>query len=565
VLLARRAPRRAIAPAAAAIGATVVVAHLLVDGADGAASSIVAWGVLVAVGAGVAAASVRPSPTRARGVRADPDHAPGGRDGESSPAEIVELALATVMRATDAHEAALWRAEADADGEGRATLLARVAAPDIPAPESPVPLAGHPIGWAIDERHPQRIERGRRALPSPWAAEMLLVPVDTPEGARVLALAYPGVVPPGAEPAAVRAGQHLAALFSLLRTQAEVRRSDTAQRVMVAAVHTLPAAATLVDFARNLAASIVEGTGASGAAVAIATGDGRGKVLHVAGEQTPLDAEGFGEADSRIALVIKHGVPTTHPDLRRERVRVPLLTASERWGAPPRSAVLFPLKLGDRVIGAVAAWHAEAGRFGERQMEVVSLLCTIAPVPMESAQRLEGVTQTAATDALTGLANRRTFDQKLLHHVGFYERYARPFAVLMLDVDSFKRFNDTYGHEAGDRVLKEVAAVLRSAVRDADLAARMGGEEFVVLLPEAGLRSAAEAAERIRRMVEVRAVPFEGRSLLVTVSIGVAAVPDCTDTAGSVLALADAALYRAKEAGRNRVYAAPKLEKAALE
>jgi diguanylate cyclase (GGDEF)-like protein len=114
-------------------------------------------------------------------------------------------------------------------------------------------------------------------------------------------------------------------------------------------------------------------------------------------------------------------------------------------------------------------------------------------------------------------------------------------------------------------VLQHVAELLRKAVRDVDLPARMGGEEFVVLLPETSLRQATDAAERIRRMLEVRAVNWNGRPLLVTASLGVAAVPDCTTHPAEVLGLADAALYRAKESGRNRVYAAAKLEKAVLE
>ena len=134
---------------------------------------------------------------RGKASPAEPVDSPQPRraGGDVTDAEAVETALATVMRATDAHEAALWRAEGDGE-ERTAALLSRVAAPDVDTPESPVPLAGHPFAWAVDERLPQRIERGKKSLPSPWAAEMLLVPVEIDERVLVLALAYPGMVPP---------------------------------------------------------------------------------------------------------------------------------------------------------------------------------------------------------------------------------------------------------------------------------------------------------------------------------------------------------------------------------
>ena len=132
-------------------------------------------------------------------------------------------------------------------------------------------------------------------------------------------------------------------------------------------------------------------------------------------------------------------------------------------------------------------------------MEIARMLCSVAPLPMRSARRFEALDQRASTDPLTGLANRSTFDARLASLSGYFDRYARPFSVVALDVDFFKKFNDTWGHEAGDRVLQHVAELLQSTVRDVDLPARLGGEEFVVLLPETTVSQAAEAAERIRR------------------------------------------------------------------
>jgi len=571
-LFARRASAKSVPVAAGIVGALGIAADVL-DGVMPAWTTVLLWILLMGIAAaGVPMLAGGPARGRSKASPAEPldGRQPRRAGADATDAEAVETALATVMRATDAHEAALWRADggradggrADGEGEERtAVLLSRVAAPDVPAPESPVPLAGHPFAWAVDEGLPQRIERGKKQLPSPWAAEMLLLPVETADGARVLALAYPGQVPPGAETAAVRAGHHLATLLALLKSRHGVRQAEAGLRAMGEAMKTLPGALDLNEFAAQLASAVRTGTGAAGAAVAMVTdeGGGRGKVLHVSGDSIPMDAEAFGDGDSRLALAVKHGVELSHADLRREGDRLPLLTKSERWEVAPRSAAVLPLMLDGRAMGAVVAWHPEPSRFGAREMEIVRLLVSVAPLPMRSARRFEALDQRASTDPLTGLANRSTFDARLTSLASYFDRYARPFSVIALDVDFFKKFNDTWGHEAGDRVLQHVAELLRATVRDVDLPARMGGEEFVVLLPETTLRQAAEAAERIRRTLESKAVIWNGRPLSVTASLGVSACPDSTMSPAEVLAQADAALYRAKDAGRNQVASAPVL------
>lgn len=566
VLFARRAPAKVILPAAAAVAVLGIAADAL-DGTMPEWAAVLRWAVLMGVAGGLGMLLAGgESPGRVAKVSpAEPAEAPRvRRGGEVTDAEAVEIALATVMRATDAHEAALWRAEGEGE-ERTAALLSRVAAPDVAVPESPVPLAGHPFAWAVDEGLPQRIERGKKALPSPWAAEMLLVPVETADGVRVLALGYPGMVPPGAETAAARAGHHLGTLLALLKSRHAVRRAEAGLAAMGEAIRTLPGAMELNEFAAQLAAAVRAGTGAAGAAVALVMDEaGGGKVLHVSGDLVPMDAQAFGEGESRLALAVKHGVELSHADLRRERDRLPLLTAAERWETQPRSAAVLPLMLDGKAMGAVVAWHPEPARFGEREMEIVRMVCSVAPLPMRSARRFEALDQRASTDPLTGLPNRSQFESRLAALSGYFDRYARPFSVVALDVDHFKKFNDTWGHEAGDRVLQHVAELLKATVRDVDLPARIGGEEFVVLLPETGLRQAAEAAERIRRTLESRQVMWNGHALSVTASIGVSAVPDCTPTPADALGQADAALYRAKEAGRNRVATAPALSREAV-
>jgi diguanylate cyclase (GGDEF)-like protein len=464
-------------------------------------------------------------------------------------------ALEVVRRATDAHEATLWRA----DGEWRAaSLVARSAAPGVPLPDAVVALEGSPYRWAVEDKAPQHVRRGKRDLPAAWAEEMLVLPVDLPEG--VLALAYPGLVPPGADAAALVAASHLSTVNALLKLRDEQAREDARVRAVAEAARSLPGEIEVDVFARKLASLIRQGTGAAGVAVAVGPDEsGRSRVLQVddtgPSPQIPGDC---GEGESRLALALKHAVDLTYADLRREREKLPLLVPGEQWRMAPRSAAVFPLVADGRALGAVVAWHPEPERFGDKETELMRLLCSIAPLPLRSARRYEELDHRAHTDALTGLPNRGAFEERLatLSHV--FDRYARPFSVLVLDVDFFKKFNDTHGHDAGDRVLQHVAQVVRATVRDLDTPARLGGEEFVVLMPETGLRQSQDAGERIRRSIEARGVAWNGRTLSVTVSIGAAACPDCTSTASEVLKLADEALYRAKGAGRNRVATAPR-------
>jgi len=519
-------------------------------------ASLARYELLLAVAAGLAALR-RVRPTVATAPADEPREAPRPADPEADEA-VLRSAMEVVRRATDAHEATLWRA----DGEWRsAALVARVAAPGVPLPDALVALEGSPYKWAIEERLPQHVRRGKRDLPAPWAEEMLVVPVDLPEG--VLALAYPGLVPPGADAAAVEAARHLSTVDALLRLRGEKASDDARVRAIADAARSLPGEIEVDAFARKLAATVRQGTGAAGVAVAVADEGGRGRVLHVDDTgPSPVLPGGFGEEESRLGLALKHAVDLTYHDLRGEREKLPLLVPGEQWRAAPRSAAIFPLVADGRALGAVVAYHPDPGKFGDKEQELMRLLGSIAPLPLRSARQYEALDHRAHTDALTALPNRAAFEERLatLSHV--FDRYARPFSLLVLDVDFFKKFNDTHGHEAGDRVLQHVAATIRATVRDVDTPARLGGEEFVVLMPETTLRQSHEAAERIRRAIEARTVSWNGRPLSVTVSIGAASCPDCTSATGEVLKLADEALYRAKADGRNRVASAPKVTRA---
>jgi diguanylate cyclase (GGDEF)-like protein len=160
----------------------------------------------------------------------------------------------------------------------------------------------------------------------------------------------------------------------------------------------------------------------------------------------------------------------------------------------------------------------------------------------------------ALRDALTGLYNRGYLEESLAREASRARRSERPFGVMMIDIDHFKRFNDTFGHAAGDAVLRRVGQLLLSLARAEDIPCRYGGEEFVLVMSHASPVTLRERAEKLRLGVQGLAIECDGRSVgPITLSVGIAMFPDHGDSGLAVLQAADAAMYRAKAAGRNRV------------
>lgn len=161
------------------------------------------------------------------------------------------------------------------------------------------------------------------------------------------------------------------------------------------------------------------------------------------------------------------------------------------------------------------------------------------------------------TDALTGLYNRRYLDQRISAEYARAHRYQHPLSVLMLDIDHFKRLNDTHGHQAGDLALQFISGLILDSVREADIAARYGGEEFIVIAPDTGIPEAGNLAERIRSRIQSHELRLaksgQGHQTLhVTISIGVAELTTGMASGEQLIQCADEALYQAKQSGRNR-------------
>lgn len=171
----------------------------------------------------------------------------------------------------------------------------------------------------------------------------------------------------------------------------------------------------------------------------------------------------------------------------------------------------------------------------------------------QQRQEVASLAAEARTDTLTGLPNRRSFEEDLARRFDQWRRHQIPVSLVMIDVDWFKKFNDTHGHQTGDQVLRTIAAVLRKTLRQMDLAARIGGEEFAILLPGTRLQDATTVAERVRATVAAEPLRCGGAELHVTVSVGLSSVVEL-DGAEALIKRADDALYAAKNAGRNRAF-----------
>jgi diguanylate cyclase (GGDEF)-like protein len=193
-------------------------------------------------------------------------------------------------------------------------------------------------------------------------------------------------------------------------------------------------------------------------------------------------------------------------------------------------------------------------RFTQPDLRLLEFLTQQAAIALERVRLYEQLERLSLTDALTGIANRRHLEKHLELELARARRYGYPLAVVMLDIDHFKRFNDTYGHLAGDKVLQGLAKLIASEARTSDLVGRYGGEEFLIICAHTDLNGALTLAERIRKSVEEKLIiSHNGKELRVTVSAGVAIFPDDATDEVSLIEAADKALYKAKQTGRNKV------------
>lgn len=220
-----------------------------------------------------------------------------------------------------------------------------------------------------------------------------------------------------------------------------------------------------------------------------------------------------------------------------------------------KAAILLPVFMGNTCQGILGTGRINSSEpFDREEIQFGILLARIAGIILENAYLHETLRQEAIRDPLTNLFNRRFMEESLTRELQRAARLNHPMAVVMLDIDHFKIFNDTYGHSAGDEVLRRLAEILNESIRLSDIACRYGGEEFVLILPDLSAEAAYDRMERLRENVSYLEVYYQEIALpAVTISIGIVGFPADGDSYEALLLKADQALYRAKNAGRNRV------------
>lgn len=227
-----------------------------------------------------------------------------------------------------------------------------------------------------------------------------------------------------------------------------------------------------------------------------------------------------------------------------------ILTENEKVG-------IFPIVGEKSLLGCVVA-HSNTSKLNEKEIEYIEQLAKQSSITLHRANVYAEVLQHATLDALTGLNNRRQFEVRLKQEVSTASRQGKPLCAIMIDVDFFKKVNDTYGHAAGDCVLKTVSGLIKSGLREADIASRYGGEEFAILLPFTKIEEAFAVAQRLRQSIEQNPITFcadkdqPSTTIKVTISLGVYEYK-IGDAPEDLYKNADKALYEAKTHGRNKV------------
>ncbi len=214
------------------------------------------------------------------------------------------------------------------------------------------------------------------------------------------------------------------------------------------------------------------------------------------------------------------------------------------------SIVGLPLKIGSRVVGVMNVAYKSPREFSESELSLLSALGDQAALAIENAHLHNLVSQQALTDPLTGLPNRRAFDQQLQEEIRRSNRYNHPFVLILIDMDGFKRVNDSFGHPAGDKTLQLAGGCFFRSVRDTDFLARLGGDEFALILPETTRENAEKIGQKLKRAIA--SCPFEWRidennPLVLSLSWGIATFPVDANDAQTLIQVADTSLYEAKK------------------
>lgn len=213
----------------------------------------------------------------------------------------------------------------------------------------------------------------------------------------------------------------------------------------------------------------------------------------------------------------------------------------------------IPMRIGRAALGIIAVAGSDPQAFLQDDLQILDFLRPQVSMTLENSILHKRTAALAITDGLTGLSTHRYFQEAIDREIGRAKRLKLTFSFVILDIDNFKSLNDTFGHLEGDKVLREIAKIMRAQVRDTDTVARYGGEEFVVILIDTPKEGAKITAERIREAIETYKFVLAGRRVVVTASLGIATYPDDATIKQELIQIADKALYKAKSTGKNKV------------
>ena len=349
-----------------------------------------------------------------------------------------------------------------------------------------------------------------------------------------------------------RFADNLGLLAQLLETQAEYSRQNRQSQSLLQASQTFQQQRTIDLLGQSICDSALTVTGATRATLVRWYPETSTGVIQSVTTGHHLQRGAPIAADSLVGQLCAAGLPQVWEDAQLLEQVTPVYGSGHsvsRLG----SLSVVPLKQGNAVTGAIVVESETVGGVLLRDMRNVRLLGAVASVSLETVWQIEEATRRARTDALTGLANRRAFDEALSRAVAEADRFGHNVGLVVCDVDNFKRVNDLYGHEVGDHVLRSIAATLSVGVRGVDLIARYGGEELVMLLGKADVAMAWEVAERMRASIEAKTIGVGEHLVHVTASFGVASYPETARLGDELFPAADKALYAAKREGRNCV------------
>ena len=352
-------------------------------------------------------------------------------------------------------------------------------------------------------------------------------------------------------------GKFCAAVEEAIEHAKVLHFSKTKSRNLHALYEVSNAFSTLLDFKKVLQTALKTAADifpCDSAYIAMAEGDGKVFTVRAWWGPTKTGSQPV-QLESELALWVLENKKSIRYTRGQKDRHLDSFNKKEGMLGSVQSFLMVPLMVGENILGVIRLNSSHRDIYQEYDQDVLSTLANQTALAIENALMVERIQNMAVKDGLTGVYNHRYFQEKLEEEISKADRYNKDLSFLLLDVDHFKKFNYTYGHQEGDKVLRIVAEIAESTLRQkVDTLARYGGEEFAIILPETDGNSAKDLAERVRKSIEGYLFENESKGVYrVTVSIGVSSYPFDAREQSKLIQAADMGLYESKANGRNRV------------